>query len=362
MRVHFYLADQNPHRDRTLGITRYTEGLLAELSTEPQLELSCLVSRSSYQPPFERVAIQRLPFATDHVLGRLLADHLHPLFVRSDARLWHFPKGFLPYLRRPSAAVVGTVADTILDHHAEHYPALRSRAAYHYWLGLLAHSLARFDLVLTLSEFSRRSIESFCERRGVRCPPIEITYPGGRWERPSAEPFAKGDAAVHLSSVQPHKRTDTLLEFWARLQAERETWPRLELIGGLLDAQREKLARLQHVEHTPHLPDGELERRLAAARVLLLPSEIEGFGLPALEAYYLGTPVLYVLGTAVEEVLDTGCPGGFDLRSYESFRDALDDALGLGDDFVARKAAALRERFAWRRCRERTLAAYRRVA
>ena len=65
--------------------------------------------------------------------------------------------------------------------------------------------------------------------------------------------------------------------------------------------------------------------------MLLLPSEIEGFGLPALEAYYLSTPLVYVRGsTPVEEILGERSPPAFVLASADSiFVAAVDQALGL---------------------------------
>ena len=111
--VTFYCADQNPHRDRSLGITSYTRGLLTHLQENHGIALSAVTSRSSFAIP-GGVSEQRLSFRTDSMPGRLLADHLHPLFARSHAALWHYPKGFLPAVARPAAPAVCTVHDTIL--------------------------------------------------------------------------------------------------------------------------------------------------------------------------------------------------------------------------------------------------------
>ncbi len=164
VKIHFYLADQNPHRDRTRGITHYTDGLLEQLRLRPQVHVSCLASRSSYRPAGAGIDTRILPFRTDHTLGRVLADQLQPLLTRTSADVWHFPKGFSSHFLRPRAPAVGTVHDTILDFYAERYPRSRSRAALTYWRSLLARSIARFDLILTVSEFSKRSIEAFCAR------------------------------------------------------------------------------------------------------------------------------------------------------------------------------------------------------
>ena len=66
MRVSFYLADQNPHRDRTRGVTVYTDGLLRALSSRPEVECSSFVSKSSYCPTVPQVRSVTLPFRTDH--------------------------------------------------------------------------------------------------------------------------------------------------------------------------------------------------------------------------------------------------------------------------------------------------------
>jgi len=368
----FYLADQNPHRDRTRGISVYSDRLLEALREIPELRLSAVTSRSSLQPRPGRpeIEVTRLPFRTDGPCRRLLADHLHlamsaELGSQSGADapdLWHFPKGFLPALQRPKLPVVGTVHDTILEHYATHHPKHRGLAANSYWLGLLARSLARFDLVLTDSEFSRRSIETFCDARRIACPPIEVSYLAARWDDEGKRGDKHDNRVVHLISQLPHKRSDTALDFWQQLQSEQRDLPGLDLIGTTSASQRACIATLARVRCDDPLPDDALKLRIANARALLLPSEIEGFGLPALEAYGLGTPVLYVKGTAVEEVLGAGTPGGFDLDCLESFRAALDEVLALDEVWIAEKSRTLRSRFSWSACAQRTFQAYQGVA
>ena len=361
MRVNFYLADQNPHRDRSRGITQYTSGLLRELRLRDGIEVSCLVSRSSYRPTGDGIETRVLPFRTDHVIGRLVADQFQPLLNGTKAHIWHFPKGFCSHVVRPRAPAVGTVHDTILDFYAERYPRSRSRAAFVYWRALLARSLARFDLVLTISQFSKRSIEAFCERRGMLCPPITVTYEGGSWEELAGQVLPKSDCVVHLCSHQPHKRTNTMLRFWEILAQRRESLPLLRLIGNTTREQDRWIGRLSHVERLGPLSSEDLRCCIEMARAIIIPSEVEGFGLPALEAYYLGTPAVYVRDTAVEEVLGRSTPGGFDLESVESFRAALEAVLALDPGWIREKGVELSARFSWNACVDRTLAAYRKV-
>ena len=359
MKIQFYVADQHPELEGSREITGYTDGLLDHLRLRTDLKLSCLASQSSYRPAGRGIRVQMLPFRTDRPVGRLVADQLHPVLGRSKARLWHYPTGFLSRLCRPRVPTLGTVHDTMLEFYAERYPEYRSGAAFGYWRSRLARSLARFDLVLTVSDVSKRSIEACCKRYGISPPPIEVTYQGARWERETPGFETKRDCVVHLCSPLPHKRTDAVLDFWEILQDRSEAPPQLRLIGNTTEQQENRISRLSHVQRFPPLPPAQLRISLESASALVIASEIEAFGAPALEAYYLGTPVLYARGTAVEEILGAQTPGNFQLDSFDSFKAALDQVLDLEAERIRATADQLRQRFSWRACADRTIAAYR---
>lgn len=358
MNVALYLADQNPHRDRTLGITTYTEGLIAELVRRDQMAISALGSYSSYLSEEAAVKTVKLPFRTDRAAGRLISDQLHPLFCRLPCDLWHYPKGFIPAFLRYRQPVIGTVCDTILQHYSDHYPQERPRLAYQYWLTVLQRSISRLDAVITISEFSAACIREFCERYTLRCPPIHVTYLAANWESEAGLKEKKTNTVLHLASPQPHKQTGRLLEFWRLLEQQKKSELTLELIGPLNAADTAALGRLKSANHHQRLPKDELQARIGAAQALIVPSEIEGFGLPAIEAYSLGTPVVYVQNTAIEEVLGQGSPGGFTLKSVDSFQAALEEVLAMDSEKVRAKGTELRAKFTWSRCAEKTIAAY----
>jgi glycosyltransferase involved in cell wall biosynthesis len=354
----FYCADQNPAGDRSKGITTYTAGLLSHLSQHRDISLRAVVSQSSFKLPVD-IACTVLPFRTDRIIGRLAADQLHPLLVKNEADIWHYPKGFLPFGVQVKARKIGSVADTILQHYADKYPRSRSRAAFAYWIGTLKHSIERFDVILTISEFSKRMIQEFCARYRFACPPITVTYQGVYFPEGDTTPQTpKQDYVVHLASKAPHKRTEWLLQEWVRLQQDEPNLPTLRLIGEVpVDANLSKIKRIELCET---LSGSEYISALRAARALILPSEIEGFGLPALEGYSLGTPVAYVRGTAVDEILGPDSPGGFDFN-YDSFKNALSEILNINEATVVAKAEELRTRFAWERCIALTIGAYRSI-
>jgi len=89
------------------------------------------------------------------------------------------------------------------------------------------------------------------------------------------------------------------------------------------------------------LPVAALREELRAARALLFLSAIEGFGLPALEAWFLGTPVCHAGGGAIEEILQ-GIPGACGRFDEEGFNSALDALLALSVEDRARIRDRLR--------------------
>jgi glycosyltransferase involved in cell wall biosynthesis len=131
----------------------------------------------------------------------------------------------------------------------------------------------------------------------------------------------------------------------------------LRLVGELDDRAAVLFSKLTNVSLSPPLPRADLEKLVGNARALILPSEIEGFGIPAVEAYLLGTPVAFARETALEEIIGPDSPGGF-YRDLDSFQSALAEVLNLDRAAIRQKAAALKLRYNWAGCVRRTLDAY----
>ena len=95
----------------------------------------------------------------------------------------------------------------------------------------------------------------------------------------------------------------------------------------------------------------------------ILPSEIEGFGLPALEAFYLGTPVCFVENTSVEEILSVATSKGrFSLKEPGSLFRALDEVLAMSAEEVRACGLKLRDEYATEKIAARLLRAFREVS
>lgn len=354
--VAVYLADQNPHRDRSLGISAVTRCLLQDLLAFDEIELSTIRSTTSisFHGPQRREL--KLPWPTDRRLGRLLADHLHPWIcsVGMAPDVWFYPKGYLSLLARPRGRVVLTVHDLIVQFYADRYPEFRSRWDYGYWIALSKASIRKADAICADSDNGKRQILTFCDRHDIPVPRVYVTYVGSPMEEfDISVPVVKEDFVLHLASCAPHKRTDHLLRWWREMQPGFKDSPRLRLIGSLSDEGRRLVDSMENVSIQSHLQEAEFLKLMRKARALILPSEIEGFGLPAIEAYYLGTPVCFVNETAVAEIIESQTSvGGFSLESSESFGHALDQVLQLDATEVQRVSSGLKQKYSRRAAAE----------
>ena len=365
LRAQVYLADQNPGYDRSFGISRMSRLVLGSLQARGNVRIETVVSKSSQRGPDNVTVTRTLPWGTRTKWVRLLTDHLHPLFVRPDpeADLIYFPKGYLPLLDvfcRPS---VVTIHDTIIQYDEDHYPDWRARWEYGYWAGVLKHTLRNANRIMTVSEFSKRQITAFMLRHGIPEKEITVTYEPCAYESiPQPEAPEKSKKVIHLASVEPHKRTAQLIDWWLEAEADGRKLPDLELIGSVDDGFLEKIRNSRTIRLLPFMEDANLQAAYSSARALILPSEIEGFGLPALEAYYLGTPVCFVKGTSVEEILAgvTG-KGAFSLESRESFFAALEEVMAMDPSEIRRCGLKLRETFDSAKVAERIEAVFQEV-
>jgi glycosyltransferase involved in cell wall biosynthesis len=139
---------------------------------------------------------------------------------------------------------------------------------------------------------------------------------------------------------------------------------RLVLIGGDGGAAEEihQAGLTSHVSVRSPVSDPDVRALIGGARVFVVPSLVEGFGLPALEAMALGTPLVISDIDALREVAgDAALP--FDPADERKLADAITRLL---DDDALRSELVMRgharaSAFTWSRTAAGTLAVYERV-
>ena len=168
---------------------------------------------------------------------------------------------------------------------------------------------------------------------GVPPNRIAVCPPGTpEWREPVQPRLAMDGYILFVGTLEQRKNIGGLLDAYRLLRARRHNPPKLVLAGAAgADAQPwfDAIARpplAGHVEYVGYLPDDQRQRVYAGARLLVLPSHEEGFGMPALEAMSLGIPVVGTNRGAVPELL--GDAGRLiDPGDVESIVTALDHLL-----------------------------------
>ena len=100
----------------------------------------------------------------------------------------------------------------------------------------------------------------------------------------------KQNKIVYVGNVKPHKGLPTLIEAYKKLPQNNR--PVLKIIGekeNFLNGLNTESLQADGVEFTGRLSDQALNQEIAEAKFLISPSLYEGFGLPPMEALYLGT-------------------------------------------------------------------------
>jgi glycosyltransferase involved in cell wall biosynthesis len=159
---------------------------------------------------------------------------------------------------------------------------------------------------------------------------------------------------LFVGSLEPRKNLQTLLRAHAAARAENPDVPTLLLVGP--PGWGAAVEQQDGVVATGYLPHEELRRLVAGAVAVTLPSRYEGFGLPLLEAFACGTPVIAGRVPALQEV-SAGLAPIVDPDDVEAIAHELVIVSTSTPAGAAARQARARD-FTWDRCAEATMTAY----
>ena len=349
-----HLADQRRSRTDSHGIINFSLGLVHALpgAMGPDERLVVLANDeiASELADLELRAGDelRLVPAPASTLARLRLDHVGVLREAAavGAAVVLYPKGFLPLRPRAGRRVrqVPCLHDDIPARALrDRSLPWRRRARAAYFTALLRWSLRAAHQRLFVSAFTAGQLAPL---GGGARPTDAVVHEGITLPRLPLVPLAdRAPQALVLGSSHPHKRTQAGLDLLGADAALGDALERVVVLGPL-DPPRERAGRLP-IEHRPHPVSGdELAALIARSRVLVYPSEYEGFGLPPIEAFALGTPAVFRRTDAAREVLP-GVPGGYDQEQADDVARAATEVLGLDDAALDRLSQEMWRRFDW---------------
>jgi glycosyltransferase involved in cell wall biosynthesis len=224
----------------------------------------------------------------------------HVRRVRPRALLNLMPEGLLA----SSVPQVTVVYDVLPLHYPEEYP--RQQYYFRYYVPAV---LAASRRIVVCSASTCRDIRRFYPRvPPERLEVVPLGYDAHRF-MPGASDGAQPPYALYVGNVMPHKNLLRLVEAFATQEGCPDArlvirgWGRRHNVDALR-ARIDALGLGARVDWAPYAEPAALPDLYRRARVLVLPSLYEGFGLTALEAMACGTPVLTSAVSSLPEVVD----------------------------------------------------------
>jgi len=226
--------------------------------------------------------------------------------------LLHVPHYNAPLLHQGTMLV--SILDLIHITDAAYRQSLKSWIYARPLLNLVARKAAH---IITISEYSKTQI---VDRLGVPASKVTAIYCGVNGE---FQPMERGAASaavslglgiqepyvLYVGSLKPYKNVSILMKAFAALRKRCDIPQRLVILGDDLkwkDSVASECARLGIAKETSfvsYVGQELLPKIYAAADLLVMPSRIEGFGLPVLEAMACGTPVICSRAASLPEAV-----------------------------------------------------------
>jgi glycosyltransferase involved in cell wall biosynthesis len=353
------------------GLHRYCEGLIPQLAAlARQHEFVVIRLRRAGPVPFSSAPNVR-ELLVDGVTGTvaLLSSRgqLDQIFRTAGApdllhSLFHVIPIGIRRLRMAPKRIVVTLHDLIWVDYARLVEPTAAHACWRRCLGVTAirYALRTADHVVCNSEATRRSAERWVS--SARSTTVHHGVAEDFFRSDDTERTVVGDSPYIAAFGVPkaYKNVTCLVRAFGLLAQERPDL-RLVLLGGDggASAAIETLGLADRVSVRGAVSDADLRAIVRQAKVFVVPSLVEGFGLPALEAMALGTPVIVSDTPALREVAgDAGLL--FDPAQPSSLAAAIARLL---DDERLRNVMSTRgpgraRQFRWLECARQTLAVY----
>ncbi len=297
-----------------MGTALYTRKLIEQLLQDDRFEW-CLVHFDKVDDPLyanvrEIIMPQvRLPFATRFVRTLLFFWRYH--HESFDVIHWFQPRLYPFFWLAPARHIVVTA------HGAGDITALGefplSRRMFN---AVMKYGNRFIAAVIAVSEFGK---EEIVEHYHVPASKVFVTYNGGS---EGYTPLAKDEARRRMSAqygistpfildvsrLEPHKNVAMLVEAYELLRHQHPVSHQLVVAGRKgYEAERtlelaQRSAYSADIRFLNYVAPEDLNALYAAADLFVFPSLNEGFGLPLVEAFASGTPVITSTVTALPEV------------------------------------------------------------
>jgi glycosyltransferase involved in cell wall biosynthesis len=351
------------------GVGRYIRNLVLNLQKIDKKNEYCLFVLSKDKDEILKLVQNgRIKIIRADIRWHTLEEQLKfpSLLNKENLDLMHFPYFAVPVLYgRP---FIITIHDLITDHystgHASTLPIpfyYLKKGAYKLVINMAAKKARK---IIAVSNATKNDI---VDRLKISPQKIVVTYEGvddkiSNLKLQIPNIFQNSKYFLYVGNAFPHKNLDRLIEAFKILDADMK----LVLVGKedyfykRLKNQIKEMDLSEKVIFLKNVDDKELSSLYRNAQALILPSLMEGFGLPALEAMANNCLVLASKIPALEEVCGDAAIY-FDPRNIQDIAEKI-NMVHLSDanhyDDKREKGLKRAKLFSWSKMAKETLEVY----
>jgi glycosyltransferase involved in cell wall biosynthesis len=349
---------------RTGGISTYMRRLITALEQlDTPHRYTVFYSRKTHMTGTTRFSHAPLWTPAHHRIERLA---LSVELARFRLDLLHSPD-FIPPLRGARRHII-----TVHDLTFLRYPQYLTPDARRYYSGNIETAVRHADHILVDSQATKDDLRDMLDVPEDTMT-VHMLGVDADFKRPSGDILAQhkdelrlpDNYILFLGTFEPRKNVVGLLTAYQALLQHIPNAPPLLLAGTrgwLFDetmAQINALHLSNRILWRENIPQAALPSLYALARVLVLPSFYEGFGLPALEAMACGTPPIVSNRSSLPEVVgDVGLQ--IDPDDPQTLTTALEHAIMDDAWHIQERAKGIRRAatFTWENTARVALSAY----
>lgn len=302
------VVDYRPALRARTGVGEYIHQAIKALARTGGDEITLFSSSWTDRPapdltselPNVRIIDQRIPVRALNVAWHRLGWPPVEAVAGGTYDVAHSPHPLL--LPSRSAAQLVTIHDV----HFLSHPERTSREIRRDYPALAGAHARRADRIIVSSRFAAGEV-----RRAFNIDAAKIAIcPAGAPEWPASAPGGDANGYIlFMGTLDARKNIGGLLHAYGQLLSRNPAAPRLVIAGGTSPDAATWLEQIAqpplagHVEYLGYVSTDRREGLFRGARLFVLPSFEEGFGLPALEAMAAGVPVVASNRGALPEVV-----------------------------------------------------------
>ncbi len=222
----------------------------------------------------------------------------------------------------------------------------------------------RSDRLISISEFTKQTLV-----QKYNVDPAKITtiyFAPQKIEEGDADVALPDEYLFYPAAIWPHKNHKVLIHAFALLA---EQFPKLHLVFAGLVKNKELYTELKSIIQNNGLSErvlfleyifgAKLARVFRGAKIMVFPSSFEGFGIPLVESFMYGVPVIASDNTSITEIVaDAGVlfrSGDTKMLADSITRVLTDDSLRQE---LIRKGYERAKEFSWQRAAQQTIAVF----